>query len=239
MIQPKVLNPSARRINYLANSLNSNSYLEVGVFAGETFLNVDIENKVAVDPYFRFEKDEYENDHTAFYQVESDAFFSKLAATKKFDIIFLDGLHTFEQTYRDFNNSLLHSYDHTVFVLDDVIPNDVYSAMNNARKAVIARKDAGIEGLAWHGDVYKLVFLIHDFYPSLSYCTIKNKGNPQTIVWKQARSDFTPLYNDAEIISRLDYFTFRDNLQIMNLMTEDSGLDYVLDNMQNSGLAKL
>ena len=46
---------SSRRINALAAAMRARRYLEVGVNKGETFLAVEIAEKTAVDPEFRFD----------------------------------------------------------------------------------------------------------------------------------------------------------------------------------------
>ena len=82
------------------------------------------------------------------------------------------------------------------------------------------RKEAGGSGNAWHGDIYKMVFAIHDFFPSLSYVTIATDGNPQTLVWRESRAGFVPRFNSLEVISRLTWFDLRENLDILNRQTE-------------------
>ena len=41
----------------------------------------------------------------------SDEFFATLRRSKRFDVAFLDGLHTFDQTYRDMINTFAHLRD--------------------------------------------------------------------------------------------------------------------------------
>lgn len=91
------------------SAVNAQSYLDIGVSKGQNFLSMECAKKVAVDPKFRFGwQDVANSDHTAnFYQITSDEFFSSESIVKeKFDVIFLDGLHTAEQTLRDFINAL-------------------------------------------------------------------------------------------------------------------------------------
>ena len=84
-------------------------YLEVGVYSAETFGAVRAAEKVAVDPAFRFDIGAAAAaDPTArFHPVPSDDYFlRRLAPGEVFDVVFLDGLHTFEQTLRDLMNTL-------------------------------------------------------------------------------------------------------------------------------------
>jgi len=183
---------SIRRINFLKGLNLGQSYLEVGVSKGHTFNQLSFPVKHAVDPRFRFNVEEHDQAGINFFQMTSDDYFTSEHVMSDFDIIFLDGLHTYDQTYRDFCNSLLHATEKTIFIIDDTYPSDSYSAMRNQQFAVNTRKIesplSGIPGkdAAWHGDVYKTLFLLKLFHPKLDYATL-NEDNPQTIVWNRAR----------------------------------------------------
>jgi len=226
------MNHSARRLNTLARALSATRYLEIGVSSGTTFLDVDIEHKVAVDPAFRFDTSPHASERVQFFSMPSDRYFAEQAGDAVFDVVFLDGLHTFEQTLRDFNNSLVHGHERTVWLIDDTVPSDVYSAIKSMPDALRARKAAGGSGRAWHGDVFKLVFFLHDFFPGLSYCTLTTGGNAQTLVWREPRITAVPAFADMEAIARLDYFALRDSLVLLNPLPEDAGLQRVLDGLQ-------
>ena len=221
------INHSARRVNALAKRLNAQSYLEIGVQHGRTFFSVDVPTKVAVDPNFRFDIEENKQPGVSFHSMTSDRWFlgSKVEPST-FDIIFLDGLHTFEQTFRDFCNSLAISHEKTVWIIDDTCPSDVYSACPSQRVAVATRKkDFQIDSGIWHGDVYKVVFAIHDFFPLFTYRTIASSDNSQTIVWRKPRSSFAPLFNNLEKISRLSYFDFLANASVLQRASEQISID--------------
>jgi hypothetical protein len=219
-------NHSFSRFNKVAQKFNAKTYLEIGVGNGETFFDVNIPQKTAVDPYFYFNKSEHETENIKFFEVVSDIFFVELNQTIKYDIIFLKNAHTFEQTFRDFTNSLAHGHEKTIWIIDDVLPSDVYSGLKTFKQAVNFRKQAGGQGAAWHGDVYKLIFALHDFFPAFSYCTINTGGNPQTLVWYSPRV-LMPRFNDFEKISRLDYFTLQEHLDLMVFKPEDQAINFV------------
>jgi hypothetical protein len=80
----------------------------------------------------------------------------------RFDAIFIDGLHTFEQSYRDFIHSLRYAHDKIVWIIDDTVPNDPYSALPDFTQCAEYRILAGIFSGSWHGDVYKTAVAIHD-----------------------------------------------------------------------------
>jgi hypothetical protein len=105
-------------INYIisAYKLQNPNYLEIGVQAGNTFRNVKSINKDGVDPCI-YGKNQYIN-----YEMLSDTFFSQ-NISKKYDIIFIDGLHTAYQVSKDIYNSLNHLNPGGFIVLDDIYPH--------------------------------------------------------------------------------------------------------------------
>jgi|GEM_PF-430387 len=207
---------SVRRLNTLANAINAKTYLEVGVSRGDTFFSIDIADKTAVDPAFKFDWKAAQTDTVVFNEVPSDEYFVGCDTSKKFDLIFLDGLHTFEQTFRDFCNSLAVAHDRTVWLIDDVVPTDPYAAWPDQLEGIRLRKKTfGLDVRGWQGDVFKVVFMIHDFFPMMSFRTINSRGNPQTLVWKAPRTNFKPVFNNAEAISRLNFFDFQRHFDVM------------------------
>jgi hypothetical protein len=208
------------RLNALAQLNSAGRYLEIGVSKGTTFKQVNVHYKVAVDPVFQFNTADYANDHTIFHKVTSDAFFSKLApAHGQFDLIYIDGLHTFEQTFRDFCASLGHCHARTIWLLDDTCPTSFLAAIRSRRVSLRTRKIIGIRDRKWMGDVFKVVLAIHDFFPEFSYATFPGHG--QTVVWRQTRDDFAPTWDSLARITRMryrDFSRFRDShLKIMEV----------------------
>jgi hypothetical protein len=225
---------SPRRINKISNHLKSKSYLEIGVHEGLTFINVSVNSRVAVDPNFAFDNTNYKDENTSFERLTSDNFFAQHAISNKFDFIFIDGLHTFEQTYRDLCNVFLHWHAGSVILIDDTLPDDVYSALSNHALAIKFRLEAGGVGQSWHGDVFKTIFALHDFHPGLNYRTITGSGNPQTLIWQsKSNSARTPLFNSLEQISRLTYFDLMNNLDVMKTCSEDDAVNTLFIEMKN------
>lgn len=224
---------SARRINALADINNAQSYLEIGVAQGNTFLKVKVPRKHAVDPKFRLDTEAAKSEHVSFYEMPFNEFFLHHAGQEtKYDVIFLDGLHTFEQTLRDFCSTMRHSHDNTIWVIDDVFPSDMFSAMRSEKDTRKYRKLHGQESLDWHGDVYKVMFAIHDFFVNFSYKTINTDGNPQGVLIRRSRDSFEPFCNDLEQTSRMDYCAFHDNQHVLNLDSEANVLQWVRTALQ-------
>jgi len=234
-VQPSGANVSATRINRLSLIRGAKTYLEVGVASGKTFLNVAIETKHGVDPKFRFDIRPLESASVKFFEMTSDRYFTEFAARDmKYDIILLDGLHTFEQTFRDFCATMPHTHADTIWIIDDVFPSDVFSALPSQKDALRYRKSSGGKSRQWHGDVFKCVFAINDFFPNFDFRTVRMKGeNPQTVIINRQRATFKPLNNDLEKISRMDYFAFRENKEVLNLTSEEEMLKWVKESLAN------
>ena len=229
-------NASALRINSIAATKKAKTYLEIGVRRGDTFFNVNIENKFAVDPDFAFDINKYKSyANLHFFATTSDEFF-KLMDTKKnnsikFDIIFIDGLHTFEQALTDFKNSLNFSHDGTVWVIDDTVPTNPYSAFPDRDLTRLFYKKIGYKRAHWHGDVFKMVFAIHDHFTEFSYCTLLNKS--QTILWKTKEA--TPrekIFKNFDDIARSSYFDIFTHADKFNPIPEHLLLHIVGENFR-------
>lgn len=165
-------------------------YLEVGVHSGETFLPLQAARKVAVDPVFRFNvaAAEAADPHAEFHAVPSDAYFASLPPqAEPFDVIYLDGLHTLEQTLRDLMNALGHVRPASVIVIDDVLPSGYFASLPDQTE--FERLYAAVPGTpeAWMGDVYRLVYFVEAFLPQWSYATVAD-NHGQLVMWRAPRA---------------------------------------------------
>ncbi|MDB5403516.1 MAG: hypothetical protein JWQ55_5534 [Rhodopila sp.] len=214
------MNNTARRVNALAKQLGSRRYLEIGVLHGNTFRDVEIPERTAVDPGFGFDTSELANEVTRFFKQTSDDFFAEAPIFPPYDLVLIDGMHTFEQVVRDLSNVLVRTHQRSVIILDDTVPDDVYSTVKDGLASYRHRKTDSAPARGWQGDVYKTLFYIHDFFPSLNYRTIVRDGNPQTLVWRANGVHRSPVFDNLERISRLDYFELQDNLAVLQPATE-------------------
>lgn len=227
---------SSRRINLFAKLLAwPTSYLEVGVQRGYTFEAVEMPNRIAVDPEPQFSLRELPAGVSVF-ALTSDEFFGTLDPEVTFDIVFLDGLHTYQQTYRDLINSLRHANPHSVILIDDVVPSDEVSAMPDMEEAKAERVRRGLSGIAWHGDVFRLVLVLRDHHPELRVRTIVGSGNEQAVVWKvvltaNSTAINDSLLNDYKEISYRDVFS--DGVpEFFRPGTEEEVIQDVMQSMQ-------
>lgn len=195
------------RLNRLGTINKSSRYLEIGVSKGHTFNAINIKSKVAVDPKFQFNTGEYATENINFFEITSDDFFRHHARKyAPFDLIYLDGLHTFKQTFRDFCASIGCSHLKTIWLIDDTCPGSYAQAQSSHQRCISLKKVSGEKNKSWMGDVFKVVAAIHDFFPQYSFAHFPNHG--QTVVWHKWRENFMPEWNSLEVISRLEYSDF-------------------------------
>jgi hypothetical protein len=173
---------SSRRINRLLQlTPGPRRYLEVGLDHGFTLEAVDAAVRWGVDPYPAFNiKHLPAGVHIA--QMTSDDFFATLGRESTFDAIFVDGLHTFRQAYRDVINAC-RACPNGAILVDDVVPCDEISAMPNSSESMQERVRQGVQHRMWHGDVYRAMLCIAEHHPEISFRTIIDAGNPQALVW--------------------------------------------------------
>lgn len=230
---------SARRLNRLAAGLGAKEYLEVGVDEGRTFARIAVERRTGVDPHFKFDVSAVANDSTRLEQCTSDQFFSALAPAHKYDLVFLDGLHTFEQTYRDFCSAIIHTHTQSAILIDDTVPSDVYSSLPVPHKAIAYRARFSQPNTAWHGDTYKVVYAIHDFHIGWKFRTITDGGNPQTLAWRSETQSRKPSLNSLEAISRLSFFDMLESQDVLNFVSEDVAIEMCLAELTADSVARM
>ncbi|HIB49065.1 MAG TPA: class I SAM-dependent methyltransferase [Flavobacteriaceae bacterium] len=111
-------------INFFVETVSAEHYLEIGVRnPDDNFNKINCANKYSVDPGLEFAE------NPATFKVTSDQFFKELAAgalslplSIKFDVIFIDGLHTADQTEKDIQNSINYLTEEGVILLHDCNP---------------------------------------------------------------------------------------------------------------------
>ena len=138
-------------IQNIINKQNYQNYLEIGCDKNENFSKIKIKNKIGVDPL-----------QGGTIRKTSDEFFN--SNTEKFDIIFLDGLHTYEQTIKDINNSLKFIKSSGVIVIHDCLPKKIWNQ-------IVPR----IYG-HWNGDVWKAIVHSRTYQDADTYTCIADHG---------------------------------------------------------------
>ena len=127
---------------------------------------------------------------------------------------------------RDFENSLRFSHEKTLWLIDDTVPSDAYSALPDPEVSRYKRRLAGLERGDWHGDVFKTVFAIHDNHPEISYCTLMG-GNPQTVLWRAPKSGRTPIFSSISEIKETSFYDMIRHGKLMMPVSDESLPSYI------------
>jgi hypothetical protein len=105
-------------INTIINNYGCNNYLEIGVRdSRENYDLINCKNKDGVDPA---------PVTLVNFKMTSDEFFLNHVGDKKYDIVFVDGLHTAEQVYVDVINSIKYLNQGGFIVMHDCNPPTEY-----------------------------------------------------------------------------------------------------------------
>ncbi|GJD50304.1 hypothetical protein OPKNFCMD_3043 [Methylobacterium crusticola] len=184
-------------------------YLEVGVSQGVTFHALRAGTKVAVDPNFLFQVPASPTaDGSHYHSCTSDAFFAQYGKGPKFDVIYLDGLHTYEQTLRDLLNSIVLLNDGGVIIIDDVLPNSYEAGLRDPDECFAIRRKFNNADSAWMGDVYKLVFFVESFIQQFDFRTIAD-NHGQLVMWRGVRD----LSNTTDrLLSEISDYDYSDSV---------------------------
>ena len=119
-------------IQHIIDKYSFKNYLEIGCDKDQSFSKINIKNKVGVDPISGGTiRDTSDN----FFKINKD----------KFDIIFIDGLHHYEQVSKDIKNSLKILNQNGFILIHDCLPRSI------AHQAIPRYRGS------WNGDVWKSI----------------------------------------------------------------------------------
>ena len=175
---------ASESINHFRKVINAENYLEVGVLSGLTFSKIEVKNKTAVDPKFSCDPKTLGG---YFFETTSNEYFETLDKNVKFDLIYLDGLHTFEQTLLDLLNSMQFLSPKGLIIVDDVYPSDYLASLPNHQLALELKARNGDADRNWMGDVYRTIAFARKFLTNFNFATTEGPLK-QTIFWRNNRT---------------------------------------------------
>jgi len=179
-------------INYLVKKNNYKSYLEIGCNKDDLFSKVFIEKKVGVDP-----------NEGGNVRLTSDSFFN--INTDTFDIIFIDGLHIYEQVKRDILNSINILNDKGIILVHDCLPNKIWEQN-------VPRMNG-----AWSGDVWKSIVDLRRNKNLDIYTLVADRGIG--VILNRSNKNLLSLDIDIKKLRFSDYYYNHEKL--MNLISFD------------------
>lgn len=137
-------------IEHIARYTNCKTYLELGIYDGDTFSTVlpVVQRGICVDV-----KDLRKKKVGEFYQMTTDEFFKQF--NDNVDIVFIDADHCFDSVVKDFENSLKILNKYGIIFLHDTDPME--------KKYL----EPG-----YCNDCYKIVDYINEKHPELNIITL-------------------------------------------------------------------
>ena len=165
-------------IEHFIKRNNYKSYLEIGCCKNEVFSKINIK-KVGVDP-----------NSGGTVRLTSDDFFK--TNKEKFDLVFIDGLHVYDQVKQDIINSLEVLNNNGVILIHDCLPEKIWEQN-------VPRMNG-----AWSGDVWKVI----PFFRSKSnidvYTCVADRGIG--IIFKRYNKNILKLDQDTKKLKFKDYY---------------------------------
>lgn len=178
-------------IEYLINKKNYTNYLEIGCDQDQLFSRVKIKNKTGVDPV-----------SGGNIRKTSDDFF--LENKNDFDIVFIDGLHTYKQVKKDILNSVNCLSDDGIILVHDCLPDSL------GKQAVPRYK------MQWNGDVWKAIVDLRQRDDLEIYTCEMDQGIG--IISKKKNSSILKLDKKIDQIKFQDYFnSYKNFMRIISV----------------------
>ena len=166
-------------IEYLINKYKYSDYLEIGCDQDQLFSKVRIKNKTGVDPI-----------SGGNIRKTSDEFFRE--NKNKFDIVFIDGLHTYNQVKKDILNSINCLKEEGIVLVHDCMPDSL------SKQAVPRYR------MSWNGDVWKaIVDLRQNEYLEIYTCKIDQGIG---VIKKKRNSSILKLEKNIKDLKFKDYY---------------------------------
>ena len=178
-------------IDYLIKKNNFENYLEIGCDDDQLFSKVNIKNKIGVDPV-----------SGGNIRKKSDDFFS--SNKDKFDLVFIDGLHIYEQVKKDILNSLKCLKKNVIILVHDCMPDSL------SKQAVPRYK------MKWNGDVWKAIVDLRQREDLEIYTCEIDEGIG--IITKRKNTSILKLDKPVKKLKFKDYFNnYKEYLRIIKL----------------------
>ena len=170
------------------------NYLEIGCDQDENFSQIKIKNKTGIDPK-----------SGGTLRMTSDNFFKNNLS--KFDVIFLDGLHTYEQTIKDIKNSINAINQDGIILVHDCLPKKIWNQ-------IVPRLYGH-----WNGDVWKAIVEARTYEDVDTYTCIADHG--LGIIFKRKNTNILKIKNnDFKKLKYAEYF--KKHNEFMNLISYET-----------------
>ena len=186
-------------VQEIINIKKFDSYLEIGTFNDELFSFIKCKKKIGIDPF-----------SGGTHRMTSDEYFKKFK--DKFDLIFIDGLHHYNQVEKDIYNSLKILNDNGILLMHDCLPQSL-SAQAIPRTETV-----------WNGDVWK-VFVKMRTDPNLDCYTCCADHGIGVIFKRNNKNLLNVKINNFKKLKFIDFYN--NHKKLMNIIDFDNLLKII------------
>lgn len=167
IVNNKIMNAHARILNWLIFRHNYKSYLEIGLDnPADNYEDIMAPNKESCDPYIGNEYPDTKSElsdrikKNLTYHMTSDEMFKNMPADKKYDLIFVDGLHEGRQAFKDIINALGHLNPNGLIVVHDCLPaKEMYADYPYVDRPERHYENGVVDG-TWNGSTWKALMAL-------------------------------------------------------------------------------
>ena len=164
-------------------------------------------------------------------KMTSDVFFQDIAPkiykNKTPDIVFIDGLHVYEQTLKDSLNALKFINNDGIIILHDCNPKSETAAYPAASYGAAASLNLPNWDGYWSGDVWKTIVYLRSIYPDL-YVFVLDCDMGIGVICKNNNGRSEKLNFTKEDIDRLTYKDLENSREhILNLKPPEFLYDFL------------
>lgn len=186
-------------INKAISKYKDCKYLEIGVDQNQVFNSIPLKSskKFGVDPF-----------RGGNYRMTSDEFFEKYNHLK-FNVIFIDGLHEYEQCQKDCLNSIKSLEDGGIILFHDFLPRSPFEE-NLTRKQSV-----------WTGDVWKVAVELNNS-ENVDF-RIVNIDHGIGILKINKNFRYNKMYN----LKNENFFNFLEYKKKLPIISSDQGLEFI------------
>ncbi len=231
----------------ILDTISGETYLEIGVNTGVSFIPVKATRKWGVDPsshLTRRRRMKYKvwsllgMKEERLFRVTSDEFFTKnqqMLSAHGVDVCLVDGLHTYDQALRDVQNTLKHLNPNGVILLHDCNPTSELIARPASRiEDLISQHLPAWDG-TWSGDVWKAIVHLRALQNDLEVFVLDCDTGIGVV--RRGRSKCSLSYTETEIRG-MDYAALCLNREeLLGLQPSEYITEFLQSHLQTANAA--
>jgi len=192
-------------LSFFHEIYNPQLYFEIGVDRG-TSIRLAKCKAIGVDPEPNIGGNVNEAE---IYQLTSDEFFERNLLNNRIpDLVFIDGLHHFDQVLRDLRNTERNCRKDTIILIDDVLPSHPGQTTREWQPG------------AWTGDVWKIIPILKKYRPDLKIILLDSAPTGLMVVTNLDSENISLWNNYDEAVKEWidkevpDYIVNREGLDV-------------------------